>query len=122
MFSRSLRSFSIICCSSQGRSPYERTHIIANILLNITFFLQYGDYDPNFHKPGFLAQDELLPKRVSNGSTLGYLKISQHLHSLRWFMRFVCFIVQVLMQYQMTPDMWEEKITAWYAEHRNITR
>lgn len=26
---------------------------------------QYGDYDPNFHKPGFLAQDELLPKRVS---------------------------------------------------------
>uniref|UniRef100_A0A9J7YRN6 Merlin n=1 Tax=Cyprinus carpio carpio TaxID=630221 RepID=A0A9J7YRN6_CYPCA len=52
---------------------------------------KYGDYDPNFHKPGFLAQDELLPKRV-------------------------------LMQYQMTPDMWEEKITAWYAEHRNITR
>lgn len=28
-------------------------------------FPQYGDYDPNFHKPGFLAQDELLPKRVS---------------------------------------------------------
>uniref|UniRef100_A0A8C1VG86 Merlin n=1 Tax=Cyprinus carpio TaxID=7962 RepID=A0A8C1VG86_CYPCA len=52
---------------------------------------KYGDYDPNFHKPGFLAQDELLPKRV-------------------------------LMQYQMRPDMWEEKITAWYAEHRNITR
>lgn len=29
------------------------------------FLMQYGDYDPNFHKPGFLAQDELLPKRVS---------------------------------------------------------
>uniref|UniRef100_H2LCX1 NF2, moesin-ezrin-radixin like (MERLIN) tumor suppressor b n=1 Tax=Oryzias latipes TaxID=8090 RepID=H2LCX1_ORYLA len=52
---------------------------------------KYGDYDPNFHKPGFLAQDELLPKRV-------------------------------LMQYQMTADMWEEKITAWYAEHRGIAR
>ena len=26
---------------------------------------QYGDYDPNFHEPGFLAHDELLPKRVS---------------------------------------------------------
>ncbi|KAK3555628.1 hypothetical protein QTP86_025617 [Hemibagrus guttatus] len=52
---------------------------------------KYGDYDPNFHKPGFLAQDELLPKRV-------------------------------LMQYQMTPEMWEEKITAWYAEHRNLAR
>ncbi|KAM9782362.1 merlin-like isoform X2 [Syngnathus typhle] len=52
---------------------------------------KYGDYDPNFHKPGFLAQDELLPKTV-------------------------------LMQYQMTADMWEEKITAWYAEHRGIAR
>ncbi|XP_077361148.1 NF2, moesin-ezrin-radixin like (MERLIN) tumor suppressor b [Festucalex cinctus] len=52
---------------------------------------KYGDYDPNFHKPGFLAHDELLPKTV-------------------------------LMQYQMTADMWEEKITAWYAEHRGIAR
>ncbi|XP_027717379.1 merlin-like isoform X3 [Vombatus ursinus] len=52
---------------------------------------KYGDYDPNFHKPGFLAQDELLPKRV-------------------------------LKQYQMTVHMWEEKITAWYAEHRGIAR
>uniref|UniRef100_A0A3Q4G5U0 NF2, moesin-ezrin-radixin like (MERLIN) tumor suppressor b n=1 Tax=Neolamprologus brichardi TaxID=32507 RepID=A0A3Q4G5U0_NEOBR len=52
---------------------------------------KYGDYDPNFHKPGFLAQDELLPKTVS-------------------------------IQYQMTADMWEEKITAWYAEHRGLAR
>ncbi|XP_051786691.1 NF2, moesin-ezrin-radixin like (MERLIN) tumor suppressor b isoform X2 [Erpetoichthys calabaricus] len=52
---------------------------------------KYGDYDPNFHKPGFLAEDELLPQRV-------------------------------LMQYQMTAEMWEEKITAWYAEHRGIAR
>uniref|UniRef100_A0A8C9LB44 FERM domain-containing protein n=1 Tax=Pavo cristatus TaxID=9049 RepID=A0A8C9LB44_PAVCR len=52
---------------------------------------QYGDYDPNFHEPGFLAHDELLPKRVS-------------------------------LQYQLTAEMWEEKITAWYAEHRGIAR
>ena len=26
------------------------------------------------------------------------------------------------MQYQMTAEMWEEKITAWYAEHRGIAR
>lgn len=31
-------------------------------------------------------------------------------------------VSQVLMQYQMTADMWEEKITAWYAEHRGIAR
>uniref|UniRef100_A0AAY4BRH9 FERM domain-containing protein n=1 Tax=Denticeps clupeoides TaxID=299321 RepID=A0AAY4BRH9_9TELE len=55
------------------------------------FFLQYGDYDPIIHKPGFLAQEELLPKRVIN-------------------------------LYQMTPEMWEERITACYAEHRGRTR
>ncbi|XP_029468126.1 merlin-like isoform X2 [Rhinatrema bivittatum] len=52
---------------------------------------KYGDYDPSFYKPGFLAEDELLPKRV-------------------------------LEQYQMTADMWESRITAWYAEHRGIAR
>ncbi|XP_072520603.1 NF2, moesin-ezrin-radixin like (MERLIN) tumor suppressor a [Salminus brasiliensis] len=52
---------------------------------------KYGDYDPNVHKPGFLAQEELLPKRVIN-------------------------------LYQMTADMWEERITVCYAEHRGRTR
>uniref|UniRef100_A0AAY4BQ63 FERM domain-containing protein n=1 Tax=Denticeps clupeoides TaxID=299321 RepID=A0AAY4BQ63_9TELE len=52
---------------------------------------KYGDYDPIIHKPGFLAQEELLPKRVIN-------------------------------LYQMTPEMWEERITACYAEHRGRTR
>ncbi|XP_063051615.1 NF2, moesin-ezrin-radixin like (MERLIN) tumor suppressor a isoform X2 [Engraulis encrasicolus] len=52
---------------------------------------KYGDYDPNVHKPGFLAEEELLPKRVIN-------------------------------LYQMTAEMWEERITACYAEHRGRTR
>uniref|UniRef100_A0AAR2KVG4 NF2, moesin-ezrin-radixin like (MERLIN) tumor suppressor a n=1 Tax=Pygocentrus nattereri TaxID=42514 RepID=A0AAR2KVG4_PYGNA len=52
---------------------------------------KYGDYDPSVHKPGFLAQEELLPKRVIN-------------------------------LYQMTAEMWEERITACYAEHRGRTR
>ncbi|XP_023684736.1 NF2, moesin-ezrin-radixin like (MERLIN) tumor suppressor a isoform X2 [Paramormyrops kingsleyae] len=52
---------------------------------------KYGDYDPGLHKPGFLAQEQLLPNRVLN-------------------------------LYQMTPEMWEERITACYAEHRGKTR
>uniref|UniRef100_A0A8C5LZ22 Merlin n=1 Tax=Leptobrachium leishanense TaxID=445787 RepID=A0A8C5LZ22_9ANUR len=52
---------------------------------------KYGDCDPSVHKRGFLAEEELLPKRVIN-------------------------------LYQMTPEMWEERITAWYAEHRGRTR
>ena len=32
-------------------------------LVHLLFF-QYGDYDPSVHKRGFLAQEELLPKRV----------------------------------------------------------
>ncbi|KAJ6659073.1 hypothetical protein lerEdw1_019376 [Lerista edwardsae] len=52
---------------------------------------KYGDYDPTVHKRGFLAQEELLPKRVIN-------------------------------LYQMTPEMWEERITAWYGQHRGRAR
>ncbi|XP_077378752.1 merlin isoform X2 [Festucalex cinctus] len=55
------------------------------------FFLQYGEYNPNVHKPGFLAEEELLPKRVIN-------------------------------LYQMTAEMWEERIAACYVEHRGRTR
>ena len=46
---------------------YSVLNVLPLLTLTSTFlsFPQYGDYDPNFHKPGFLAQDELLPKRVS---------------------------------------------------------
>ncbi|OXB65905.1 hypothetical protein ASZ78_008599 [Callipepla squamata] len=63
----------------------------AKIGHSVSASFQYGDYDPNVHKRGFLAQEELLPKRVIN-------------------------------LYQMTPEMWEERITAWYAEHRGRAR
>ncbi|XP_031558263.1 merlin-like isoform X2 [Actinia tenebrosa] len=54
-------------------------------------FLQYGDYEKDIHRPGFLKNEHLLPQRV-------------------------------LDQYQMTPDMWEERITSWYGEHKGLTR
>ena len=31
-------------------------------------------------------------------------------------------VSQVINLYQMTPEMWEERITAWYAEHRGRAR
>uniref|UniRef100_A0A669EQ21 Merlin n=1 Tax=Oreochromis niloticus TaxID=8128 RepID=A0A669EQ21_ORENI len=61
------------------------------LLASYAVHAEYGDYDPAVHKPGFLAEEELLPKRVIN-------------------------------LYQMTPEMWEERITACYAEHRGRTR
>ena len=30
--------------------------------------------------------------------------------------------LQVIDQYQMTADMWEERITSWYAEHKEMRR
>lgn len=82
----SLCSFSIICCSSKGKNSLYWLHFLCNSLTcNVTCCdqsidsglislllsqTQYGDYDPNFHKPGFLAQDELLPKRVRLQATL----------------------------------------------------
>uniref|UniRef100_A0A3Q3ITU8 Merlin n=1 Tax=Monopterus albus TaxID=43700 RepID=A0A3Q3ITU8_MONAL len=61
------------------------------LLASYAVHAKYGDYDPSVHKPGFLAEEELLPKRVIN-------------------------------LYQMTAEMWEERITACYAEHRGRTR
>lgn len=127
--------------------------------LSFLFSGQYGDYDPNFHEPGFLAHDELLPKRVSLFfciKTSLWIYFLQHrsccgINSLclpwtwqnDWAVN--CSAVftllgwgstclnlqkkpnsflslQVLRQYQLTAEMWEEKITAWYAEHRGIAR
>ncbi|XP_077456039.1 merlin [Stigmatopora argus] len=61
------------------------------LLASYAVHAKYGDYNPNVHKPGFLAEEELLPKRVIN-------------------------------LYQMTAEMWEERIAACYAEHRGRTR
>ena len=51
-------------------------------LLQHSGILQYGDYDEAAMKPGLLATEDLLPKRV-------------------------------LDQYQMTAEMWEERIKIW---------
>nr|XP_057926653.1 NF2, moesin-ezrin-radixin like (MERLIN) tumor suppressor a isoform X2 [Doryrhamphus excisus] len=61
------------------------------LLASYAVHAKYGDYNPNVHKPGFLAQEELLPKRVIN-------------------------------LYQMTAEMWEERIAACHAGHRGRTR
>ncbi|XP_061750098.1 gelsolin-like isoform X2 [Nerophis ophidion] len=61
------------------------------LLASYAVHAKYGDYNPNVHKLGFLAQEELLPKRVVN-------------------------------LYQMTAEMWEERIAACHAGHRGRTR
>uniref|UniRef100_A0A674IHM4 NF2, moesin-ezrin-radixin like (MERLIN) tumor suppressor n=1 Tax=Terrapene triunguis TaxID=2587831 RepID=A0A674IHM4_9SAUR len=88
--------FYLLCCFAQVKKqildekiycPPEASVLLASYAVQA----KYGDYDPTVHQRGFLAQEELLPKRVIN-------------------------------LYQMTPEMWEERITAWYAEHRGRAR
>ncbi|KAM9320084.1 merlin-like [Gastrophryne carolinensis] len=64
---------------------------VSVLLASYAVQAKYGDYNPKLHHPGFLSQDELLPKRV-------------------------------LQQYQMTSEMWQEKIIACYVGHRGISR
>lgn len=52
---------------------------------------KYGDYVPDIHKPGCLAQDRILPQRV----------IDQH---------------------KLSKTQWEERITNWWKEHKNMLR
>lgn len=53
--------------------------------------VKYGDYKPELHKKGFLANDRLLPERVYT-------------------------------QHQMSKDQWEERITSWWGEHKDMLR
>ena len=46
---------------------------------------QFGDYDPNVYKPGFLRNQTLIPENVKR-------------------------------QFQMSNDMWEDRIVAWYSQ------
>lgn len=52
---------------------------------------KYGDYDPEDCKPGFLANDRILPQRVFD-------------------------------QHALTRSHWEERIVAWYSEHKGMMR
>ncbi|RWS09439.1 merlin-like isoform X2 [Dinothrombium tinctorium] len=53
---------------------------------------KYGDFDEATYKPGMLADAEDLLPQ------------------------------RVIDQYQMTPEMWEDKIKIWYADHKGMTR
>lgn len=53
---------------------------------------KYGDYDEATYKPGMLADAEDLLPQ------------------------------RVIDQYQMTPEMWEERIRVWYADHKGMSR
>lgn len=67
--------------------PAEASVLLASFALQA----KYGDYDENLHQIGFLSEEQLLPKRVTD-------------------------------QYQLTADMWEEKIVSWYATYQGMTR
>lgn len=64
---------------------------IAVLLSSYAVQAKYGDYQESLHKPGFLANDRLLPQRVMD-------------------------------QFKHTRDIWEEKITVWYKEHKGMLR
>uniref|UniRef100_A0A023FS50 Moesin/ezrin/radixin homolog 1 n=2 Tax=Amblyomma TaxID=6942 RepID=A0A023FS50_AMBPA len=52
---------------------------------------KYGNYSPEIHKPGCLANDRLLPQRVMD-------------------------------QHKLTKEQWDERITNWWAEHKELHR
>ena len=53
---------------------------------------KYGDFEENSYKPGLLANSDDLLPQ------------------------------RVVDQYKMTPEMWEERIKIWYADHRGMSR
>ena len=70
---------------------------------------KYGDYDESTYQPGLLANEELLPQRVTFSTFKWALgKCTEYKMKeiyLPWF-----FDNQVIDQYKMTREMWEERI------------
>uniref|UniRef100_H2ZN56 FERM domain-containing protein n=1 Tax=Ciona savignyi TaxID=51511 RepID=H2ZN56_CIOSA len=64
----------------------------AILLASYAVQAKFGDYDEEIHKPGFLANEVLLPQQV----------IDQY--------------------QSVTGQMWEAQITPWYAGHHGLTR
>ena len=64
----------------------------AVLLASYAVQAKYGDYEEAAFRPGMLADAEDLLPQ------------------------------RVVDQYQMTPEMWEEKIRVWYADHRHMSR
>ena len=70
---------------------------------------KYGDYDESTYQPGLLANEELLPQRVS----LPTMKSALGKRINKWKRTLTIkefFANQVIDQYKMTREMWEERI------------
>lgn len=65
---------------------------VSVLLASYAVLAKYGDYDESTYQPGMLADADDLLPQC------------------------------VIDQYRMTPDMWEERIKIWYADHRGMTR
>ncbi|XP_018671257.2 moesin/ezrin/radixin homolog 1-like [Ciona intestinalis] len=64
----------------------------AILLASFAVQAKFGDYDEEIHKPGFLANEVLLPQQVRDQFQ------------------------------SVTGEMWETQITSWYAQHHGLTR
>lgn len=64
----------------------------AVLLASYAVQAKYGDYEEERYRPGMLADAEDLLPQ------------------------------RVIDQYQMTPEMWEERIRIWYADHKGMSR
>ncbi|XP_064433532.1 radixin isoform X1 [Mirounga angustirostris] len=69
----------------------------AVLLASYAVQAKYGDYNKEIHKPGYLANDRLLPQRFF-------------------------FSYSVLEQHKLTKEQWEERIQNWHEEHRGMLR
>ena len=68
---------------------------------------RYGDYTPQYHLPGYLAQEDLLPNRLVHTDTSILALI---------------FCARIYEQHKLTKADWEERIAKWHGDHRGMLR
>ncbi|KAG7307733.1 hypothetical protein JYU34_006304, partial [Plutella xylostella] len=81
---------------------------------------RHGDHAPALHAPGFLANDRLLPQRVTDQHK--HIGTTLPLHAPGFLANDRLLPQRVTDQHKMSREEWEQSISNWWQEHRGMLR
>ncbi|CAJ1058245.1 moesin-like [Xyrichtys novacula] len=97
----------------------------AVLLASYAVQVKHGDYRKDYHIPGYLAREKLLPQRHSSLWIPVLTKV--HLNAtLSQLNSNHCVLfsdnTRVLEQHKLNKNQWEERIQVWHQEHKGMLR
>lgn len=97
----------------------------AVLLASFAVQVKLGDYRKDYHVPGYLTREKLLPQRCRVQSIVVFFFYQTYfqLHSSNWNW---CVLstneTRVLEQHKLNNSQWEDRIQVWHQEHKRMMR